>query len=402
MIEYYLNRNKSDCPNIPSREERFLNKENLLSEFKSEEEKSAARENLGISKILEQLSIAKGALQFDETPTPGHTTHVVSSDALSKLITSKEQLQEAWTEVIQSFQRQIECIESDLNDILEQVNHIPDLETSFLLQKQDIEKFKEEVNEKLSSQFERRLKTLEIKINSFLNSNSEGTALTDTFGNSETLGINQETITRAINEIWDKINSLTGEQDSEGIIMTATPNYWVKTNTNPKGTINITAETSVPGRLFDTIIFYINDVEIANYSNVGEVTLDPVQVNEDVVVKCVATIRGNTYTKEKKIFCYQPFWLFASENPSEIQNFNGLEHLAMTDDAVGSYNVEVETDNQYICIITGNSESFIRADLNSIEIPFNQSTITIGNIEYTLYTSVNLYKAGTYNIDINK
>ena len=60
-------------------------------------------------------------------------------------------------------------------------------------------------------------------------------------------------------------------------------------------------------------------------------------------------------------------------------------------------------DNDHIIIVMseGLRPGFIRADMNSFEIPFEETTVTIDNKNYSVFTSRNTYEAGTYNIDIN-
>jgi hypothetical protein len=58
---------------------------------------------------------------------------------------------------------------------------------------------------------------------------------------------------------------------------------------------------------------------------------------------------------------------------------------------------------QHIIIIVGESLAggFLRADLNSVEINFTESTVTVDGKNYKVFTSEEAYSAGTYNIDIN-
>jgi hypothetical protein len=68
----------------------------------------------------------------------------------------------------------------------------------------------------------------------------------------------------------------------------------------------------------------------------------------------------------------------------------------------GAYDVDV-AQGQHIIIIVGESLAggFLRADLNSVEIPFTESTVTVDGKNYKVFTSENVYNVGSYNIDVN-
>jgi len=51
---------------------------------------------------------------------------------------------------------------------------------------------------------------METKVDSFLKSSTSGTSFTDSFGYEDYIGINQATITTSINNIWNKIEELSG------------------------------------------------------------------------------------------------------------------------------------------------------------------------------------------------
>jgi hypothetical protein len=65
-------------------------------------------------------------------------------------------------------------------------------------------------NDKISP-LERRMRSLELQVETFLQSVAGGTALTDQFGGSEYIGVNQKVLTDAINKIWDRLGEISGE-----------------------------------------------------------------------------------------------------------------------------------------------------------------------------------------------
>jgi hypothetical protein len=66
-----------------------------------------------------------------------------------------------------------------------------------------------------------------------------GVVLSNQFGDEQYIGINQKTLTKAINDLWNKIESITGESD-KSINMIVTPSYYIGEN---GCTVNISADT---------------------------------------------------------------------------------------------------------------------------------------------------------------
>ena len=68
----------------------------------------------------------------------------------------------------------------------------------------------------------------------------------------------------------------------------------------------------------------------------------------------------------------------------------------------GNYSVPCN-DGDHIYVVIGKSlrEGFARADMNGVEIQFNETEVTVGGKEYVVFTSKGTIERGTYNIDIN-
>ena len=114
---------------------------------------------------------------------------------------------------------------------------------------------------------------------------------------------------------------------------------------------------------------------------------------------CKAKIMGVEYTRQSVITHYNSFWLGAGNVYSDIMD---VEHvIPITNGMRGAYDVHVE-EGQKIIIIVGESlaNGFLRADLNSVEIPFTESTVTVDDKNYKVFIS-EPWVAGDYNIDIN-
>ena len=242
---------------------------------------------------------------------------------------------------------------------------------------------------------ESRLKTMDLEIESFLQSVAGGTAITDQFGDSELVAVNQKVHTAAINKIYEILEDITGNI-YHGINMVVTPEYFIGED---GATVSIIANTTETNGIFEFIEFYINGSLVARGENVDYFTYNTT-INETSVVKCVAKILGVEYTREKLITHYNSFWLGAGTAYSDIMD---VEHvIPITNGMRGAYNVGVAQGDHIIIIVGENlAGGFLRADLNSVEINFTESTVTVDDKNYKVFISEEAYSAGTYNIDIN-
>lgn len=359
--EYYLNQGRN-CPQIPSRYDNFLDRNNYLSEYNSDQEKQIIRDNLGISELLDILNnkidnkvIEQGNIAWDLQPTEGNTTHVLSSDALYKTL-----LKYALKEEVDN---NIQLLWTNLN---QKINNIYTT-----------------------------LRSLDLKIESFLQSSAgDGTALAGDFGSSEYSGINQKTITEAINKIWDTLGEISGK-NYQGIIFEVSPEYFV----GEKGNIHIKASTEDTTGIFEKLQIYSNGELVVETENTNYFEYD-FEITETSVIMCKAKILGIEYTQMKTITHYNSFWIGAGTSYEDAMTLNNI--VPITNGLKGSYNI---TFNQgdYLFIIIGDSlrEEFARADMNGMEIPFTEREISIDENTYKIFTSQNPYNSGTYNIDIN-
>lgn len=221
------------------------------------------------------------------------------------------------------------------------------------------------------------------------------TAVSNEFGQSTTRGVSQKTLTEALNKLWQKIEDMTGEV-LQGISMSVTPDYFISED---GCSVHISANTVETNGIFEHIAFYANGTLIAEADNVDYFDHD-FHVDETTVIMCKAKILGVEYTRQHVITHYNSFWLGAGAAYSDIMD---VEHvIPITNGMRGAYNVDV-AQGQHIIIIVGESlaAGFLRADLNSVEINFTESTVTVDGKNYKVFTSEEVYSAGTYNIDIN-
>lgn len=401
MIQYYLNNDKenSSCCSKNEGLENHLNKTNYLSEFTTPEDKELVRDNLGISEIVNLLKtridrkvINAGDVVWDDKPTEGNIDKVLSSDVIYKALQNcftQESFESAWeqltntieeycnnhTEAYNSFQEAFVTLQEYVN------NEYNSLYNSL---------YSNLYNDKISV-LEAKVKAVETLVNSFLRSKAAGggIALSSSFGEEEYIGINQKALTEAINKIWDKLSEISGD-DYKGINLQITPDYFFGDQTN----VHIIASSeSIQGK-FEKLQIYLDENLITEAENVDSFEYD-ITVNKTSVLKCIATILGIEYKDMKTIYHYNAFWMGSGSTYQNIitpQNVVNLEEKK-------NYDV-IFNNGDYLIIVT--EGGFIRADMNGLEIPFNepQNVIIDGKI-YKVYKSKNTYNQGTYNIDIN-
>ena len=94
------------------------------------------------------------------------------------------------------------------------------------------------------------------------------------------------------------------------------------------------------------------------------------------------------------------FWIGGGSNPADIITPENAKSVVGA--FGGSFDVTLAQGDNLIIVLTPDlAEQFVRADMNGIEIPFTQSSLTVLGKEYVAFTSDNTYDAEDYNIDIN-
>lgn len=362
MIEYYLNKDSEpSCCKIGDN----LLKENYLSEFsKTPLDQETARQNLGIDldAIYEKIDkkvIESGEISWDNEPTQGHTEKVLSSNALYLYL---NKLQMAINE------------------------RIKDLSALLNLKIENLDLYISDISEKISE--------LEEQIDEIRKSGTGGggASISNNFGNSTIIGISQKRLTDSINELWDKFSDITGEE-YRGINLIVTPDYFAGDECN----IHITATTEETNGRFEKLQIYINGNLIDTVEDVEYFEQD-ININKTSVLTCKATILGIEYSQSKTINKYESFWIGSGNTYSDVMKISNIKKLS--NNLKGNFNIHFN-NGDHLIVITGSSQDFYRVDMNGIEIPVTESTITENGNTYKVYTSVGTFKEGTFNIDVN-
>lgn len=222
-----------------------------------------------------------------------------------------------------------------------------------------------------------------------------GWAISQEFGDDTHIGISQKALTGALNRIWEKLEDITGEV-LRGFNMAITPEYFIS---EEACSVHITANTIDTNGIFESIKLYQDGILIAENHNVSYFEYD-VEITDTALFQCVGKVLGIEYEKQKMVTHYNSFWLGAGNTYEDIMDVSHI--IPITNSMRGNYDISVE-QGQHIIIIVGESlrGGFMRADIGGVEIPFTESAITVSGKAYRVFTSVNVYIAGTYNIDVN-
>lgn len=246
----------------------------------------------------------------------------------------------------------------------------------------------------------RELNSLKSIVNTFLQSQG-GIPLDNKLGDSELVGVTQKVLTEILQGIVSKLGNISGEPTNI-INMIVTPEYF----TGSAGCdlqINATIEGTLGN--FEVIEFYIDDELIGHFEDVSSVTPEdfdePIHINTNCVVKCVAQIMGITYRKEQAINRVTSFYIGGGNNAADIINSEHRKDIqgGMT----GYYDVNLADNDHLLIVMDATYENeFERADLNGFEIPFIKTYTTISDISYVVYKTNSSYIEGIYRIFINR
>ena len=368
MEEYYLNQ-KNCCAKLPTRSSDYLQQSNFLSEFSTKDDKQEARDNLGITGLLDELKslidnkiIRYGGVAWDLKPTQGHSDRVLSSDAIYKTLLDY-------------------ATEKELNSKITSL-------WSLILNKLD---------------------DLEQRINSYT---ENGVALSNKFGDNETIGVSQKALTNVVNDLYSKLASCGCSNFSGmGIVMTVTPDSFVS---NDGAYVHITVYPNAG--VFEDIKVYLKDGDldeipvqnmVYNESKSYYETLEPILIHDTTRVRAEGIILGIPYYEEKYIMKKKAFYIGSGSTWNEVENVINLRDL----NSLGKYDVRVNRDGDFIFVIVDNSEAqnIIMLDnvstgqpsieMNGMLIPM---TTEIDNLRgLTIYKSKNRYQIGGYPITIN-
>jgi hypothetical protein len=122
-------------------------------------------------------------------------------------------------------------------------------------------------------------------------------------------------------------------------------------------------------------------------------------ITKTSIIKVVGTILGKEIVKTALVINEIPFFMGGGMQYQDIMNEECRKELEGS--LEGEYDLTVKNNGEYIFIIipASRKEEFRRAklDMNGFEIPLEETETS----EYIICKTLNTYKAGTYNIDID-
>ena len=225
----------------------------------------------------------------------------------------------------------------------------------------------------------------------------DGIAVSNAFGHNPHIGISQNTLTIAFNNLWQKIEEITGES-LRGISMEVTPDYFLG---NEGCEVLIKAYTANTIGIFEHIEFLVDGEKVYEADDKDYVEFTT-EIDHTSQLTCNAQIMGIPYTVQKMVYHYDAFWIGGGSQATDVMS-DDAAHLVTIDKCMRAAKDVTLTNGQHIILVMGEylRDGFIRADINGVEIDFTESTITQNGNTYKVFTSVNTYQAGTLNIDIN-
>ena len=225
-----------------------------------------------------------------------------------------------------------------------------------------------------------------------------GIALSGKFGNRTDIGIHQKALTKAIGRIWDELGTITGKTYMD-YTMEVTPDFIAKEGA---AQVTVTADCSDSVSDFDAIQLYVNGQlvheshDVTRYSHTF--TIEDYGTSE---IETRGVIMGKTINKRKEVEKVLPFFMGGGQEYTDVMVPECAKQLDGT--LEGDYDVTINSDGEYMFIIIpiSHKDEFRRADMNGlglqVEIPLEATEMP----DYVVYKSLNTYKAGTYNIDID-
>lgn len=232
-------------------------------------------------------------------------------------------------------------------------------------------------------------------INLIYSAGAHGYHLSDQFGDNPEIGVSQNALTRAFNNLWLELEQITG-RTILGFTWSINPGYFISETAE---TIHVAIQPTNPNDILEHVALYADDVLVGEASDVTEFELD-IEMDKTTVLKCVAKVLGVPYTRRETVIKYSEFYIGGGDSTSDVMT---VEHAQQLNGTM-RHAVDVAVpDGKHIIIVIGESlrSGFIRADMSGMEIPFTEESVTIEGKNYKVLTSQNTYEAGTYNIDIN-
>lgn len=259
----------------------------------------------------------------------------------------------------------------------------------------DYDKFKQDVIKQLGifgnliSSIVKRIDALETQMQSFLATANGGEAFSNMYGNSEVMGVTQNTLTKTLDELYKLIFDALGIELGD-VQISITPDAFFR---NEAAVVNIAAIADYG--LFDFVKVYFDGVKVLEETSIKTFSKD-LTIGKTTTIKVEAQVLGKLYTYEKTVTMASDFFIGAGDAYQEV--YDPQYSRPYDGDPTGQYIINVIEGQRIIIILpTADVSKVEQIEMNDFNIPMDTTTFGI----YTVYTSLNTYQAGTYTIDIN-
>ena len=259
----------------------------------------------------------------------------------------------------------------------------------------DYDKFKQEIIDKLGSfsnlinAFAKRIDDLENQMQSFLTTASGGKAFSNMYGNSEVMGVTQKALTETMNGLYELIFDALGIEIGD-VQITISPDGFFS---NEAAIVNIAATADYG--LFDFVKVYFDGAKVLEKTSIKTFS-ENLTISKTTTIKVEAQVLGKLYTYEKTVTMASDFFIGAGVTYEDV--YNPKYSRPYDGNPTGSYIVEVTKGQRIVIILpTADVSKIEQIEMNDFNIPMDNTTFGT----YTVYTSLNVYQAGTYTIDIN-
>ena len=259
----------------------------------------------------------------------------------------------------------------------------------------DYDKFKQDVTKQLGifgsliSSIAKRIDALETQMQSFLTTASGGEAFSNIYGNSEVMGVTQKALTETMNGLYELIFDALGIEIGD-VQITISPDGFFS---NEAAIVNIAATADYG--LFDFVKVYFDGVKVFEETSIKTFSKD-LTISKTTTIKVETQVLGKLYTYEKTVTMASDFFIGAGSTYEDV--YNPQYTRPYNSDPTGQYTINVEEGQRIIIILpTADVSKIEQIEMNDFNIPMDTTIFGI----YTVYTSLNTYKAGTYKIDIN-
>lgn len=219
-----------------------------------------------------------------------------------------------------------------------------------------------------------------------------GLAVSNHFGDNEYIGVSQDTLTKAIQDIQESINNL--HPGTIGVSLTANKSVVYK-----DATTNVTVTAAmVNNKNAETIILKEGSTVIEEGEDVSTLS-HQIVVSDTTSFTVDAVQNGLSYSQSLTVSAAYPVYVGAGATyTSVVADASCKQTPRLT--PKGTYTVTVGTAGHRVFFVVPSTMTINKATLSGFDFPLEMETATIEGVAYKVYKS-NTLEAGTLTIVIS-